>query len=192
MAPIMSIYRFTIYRESDVIGRLIENTRTVDIRDIYDYYVKANSNGFNRVWPFDSIIHQYCEYWLNILSHLHDFNFFISKYVDSNLVRTIKTKFEYLIPYLESLNNVYILRCEDFIEFYKIINLFYKSIEQEQKKYNCVLPGIRITLGRVKSTYRSSHPIKRLRRWSFDSRRWVVFREGPNGRYDEKFVRGPL
>lgn len=193
MAPILSIYKFTIYREPNVIGRLIHDTRTVDIRDIYEEYVEHPvSNGFNRIWPFDSIIHDYCEYWLNILSHLHQGNFFISKYSDPNLVRAIKTKFEYLISYLETLNNVYILRFSDFIEFYKIIDLFYESVEQDEKKFNSILPGIRITLGRVKSTYRSSHPIRRLRRSSFDSRRWIVYREGPDGRYDERFVRGPL
>lgn len=192
MAPLSSIYKFTMYREPNVIGRLIENTRTVDIRDIYDYEVKANSNGFNRIWPFDSIIHQYCEYWLNILSHRHQNNFYILNHSNPNLVNFVKIRFEYLISYLELLNNVETLTMEDFIEFYRIINLFYNSIDDEQKKFNSVLPGIRVTLGRVKSSYRSNHPIRRLRRWSFDSRRWVVYREGLDGRYDERFVRGPL
>lgn len=178
MAPIISIYKFPIYRDSE---GLVHDTRTADLRILYDKYVdNAKSNTWNRIWPFDSIIKQYCNYWINILSYINDPRFFILKDTKPELVKYIYEGFNLIVPYFEMLIQVRYLTYEDFIEFYNIVDLFYEKISDMRKKLNCSTPGIRITLARVKSTYRTTHPLRHLRRSSFDSSRWVVVRGKSN------------
>lgn len=114
MAPLISLFKFTAYKSD-----FMTNTRTVDIRDVLNYYLHI-SNPYGLVHPFTEVLFQYREYWMYYLNNIP--NLLKFKKYNAMLYDSIKRMLDALRVTLLTLpEEIDFDYFKDFVDFVKTI-----------------------------------------------------------------------